>query len=251
MDQVYIPKRRIGFDIGTHVVIRPLRKKIAIAKPSFYDVDSLDQIKLRIVNEIFEKISEIVEYDNVIITGSFLEKGFNFNDIDILLISEDKVNTTHLEELLKDKIGVKVHIVLMDNKTLTKGMSSDPLYQTMLSRCVSIKRFVYRVKHEINYKILDLHLLKSKLLIENFDFLSGDEKYEMARNAVSIALFIGNKEVKKDKIEESIDKLFGKDMSKNIKENIIVDKKGFLAKYKKFYNDLSSRILDKIKNGSK
>ncbi len=253
MDQIYIPKNRIDFDIGSYVIVRPLQKIEETAiKPFFYNIDFLEPIKVSIVNEIFENIDNVLDkYDNIIITGSFLEKGFNFNDIDILLIANKEFNKNYIEKLLENKIGIKVHIISMNNKTLIKGLNSDPLYQTMLSKCISRKRFVYRIKPKINYKILDLHLLKSKLLIENFDFLNGDEKYEMLRNAVSIALFIDGKEVSKNKVDENINKLFGKDMGKKIKENIIINKKDFLDKYKKFYNDLSFRILDGIKNGSK
>lgn len=253
MDQIYIPKNRIGFGIGSYVVVKPLQKIEETAiKPFFYNVGFLEPIKIRIIDEIFENINKVVSrYDNIIVTGSFLDEGFNFNDIDVLIISEDEFDKKYLEQSLENKLGIKVHIILMNNQTLIKGLSTDPLYQTMLSKCVARKRFVYRIKHKINYKILDLHLLKSKLLAENFDFLSGNEKYEMVRNTVSIALFIDNKEVSKDKVDETIDKLFGKGIGKKIKENVIIDKKDFLDKYKRFYNNLSSKILDRIENGSK
>lgn len=253
MDQIYIPKRRMGFGIGSYVVIKPLQKiEEKVSKPFFYNIDFLEPIKLRIVKEMFDVIdNNSPEYDNIIITGSFLEKGFFFNDIDILIIAETQFNKKYLEELLENKIGIKTHVILINNRILIKGLSLDPLYQMMFSKCVSRKRFVYRVKNKINYKILDLHLLKSKLLIDNFDFLNGNEKYEMVRNAVSIALFTDNKKVNKDNVDEHIDKLFGKEMSKKIKENIVIDKKEFITKYKKFYNDLSIKILNSIKNGSK
>lgn len=252
MDQIYIPKRRIGFGVGAYVVVMPLEKteKKAIEKPFFYNIDFLEPIKIGIINEIFRNIDEEAsKYDNIIITGSFLEKGFNFNDIDIVLISEYNIQKNYLEELLEKKTGIKVHVIAINNKTFIRGLSSDPLYQTMLSRCVSKKRFVYHIKPKINYKILDMHLLKSKMLMENFDILTGKEKYEMLRNAVSIALFIDNKEVSKEKVDEHINKLFGNGMNKKIRENMV--KEDFLDRYKKFYKVLSAKILEGIKNGSK
>ncbi len=252
MDQVYIPKRRIGFGIGSYVVIKPLEEKKKIEKPFFYNIGFLEPIKIRIIEDIFESIIRSVSrYDNIIITGSFLEEGFNFNDIDVILVSDEKIDKSYIEGFVKNKTGINIHIIPISNKALIKGLETDPLYRSMLGKCVSKKRFVYRIKPKINYKILDLHLLKSKLLIENFDFLSGQEKYEMLRNAVSIALFVNGKEVSKDKVDDFINRLFGKDMSKKIKKNIFFDKKDFLGKYKKFYKDLSSRILAGIKNGSK
>jgi len=250
MDQIYLPKRRAGFNVGSYVVVKPLQEIKTTEKPFFYNIDFLEPIKIGIINQIFEELGNLIDkYDNIMVTGSFLEKGFNFNDIDILLITESETDKSNLEKSLESKTGIKIHIISINNKTLIQGLSTDPLFQTMLSRCVSKKRFIYNIKPEINYKILDLHLLKSKLLIENFDFSTGKEKYEMLRNAVSIALFIDGKIVDKELVDKEIKRLFGKD--NEIKENIILDKKAFLAEYKKFYNNLFSRILGGVKNGSK
>jgi hypothetical protein len=253
MDQVYIPKRRLGFEIGSHVIIKPLQElEKHIEKPFFYNINFLEPIKVNIINEIFENIDKIFKtYDNIIITGSFLEKGFHFNDIDVLIVMDDHIDEKYLEELVENKLGIKPHIILINNKSLIKGLNTDPLYQTMLSKCVSRKRFIYKTKHEINYKILDLHLLKSKLFVENFNMLNGNEKYEMLRNVVSISLFLDKKEVSKNKVDKEIAKLFGKNTYKEIKDNIISDKSKFLRRYKKLYKKLERRILRGIKSGSK
>jgi len=177
MDQIYIPKKRVDFTIGSYVVIRPLETVDEEIKPFFYNIKHLEPIKTKIIKEIFKNLSGIIKCDNIIITGSFLEDGFRFNDIDIILVSEEKINTKPIVDLLESRIGPKFHLILISNKALIKGLSTDPLYMLMLSKCVSKTRFVYRVKSKINYKLLDLHLLKSKLLTDNFDFLTGDEKY--------------------------------------------------------------------------
>ncbi|MBU0628054.1 MAG: hypothetical protein KKC75_02605 [Nanoarchaeota archaeon] len=253
MDQIYLPKKRMGFEAGTYVAIRPLQETAKVdAMPIFYNIEYLEPVKVAITKEIFGLIDKNTsDYDNVIITGSFIESGFNFNDIDVLLISEEKIKSEQLGELIEKNTGIPAHVIAMDNKTLMKGISTDPLYRTMLSKCVSIKRFVYNAKPEINYKILDVHLLKSKLLIENFDFLTGKEKYEMVRNAVAIARFIEGKEVSKSKVDENIRLLFGKEMDERLEENMITDKKDFIEKYNKFYKTLSSKILEGVKNDSK
>ncbi len=253
MDQIYIPKRRLGFEVGSHVTIKPLQElERPIEKPFFYNIDFLEPVKVNIISQIFENIDKIFKtYDNLIITGSFLEKGFHFNDIDVLVIMDDQIDEKYLEEELENKLGIKPHIILINNKALINGLNTDPLYQTMLSKCITRKRFIYKTKHKINYKILDLHLLKSKLLIENFNMLNGNEKYEMLRNVVSISLFLNKNKISKDKVDKEIDKLFGKNAYKEIKENIISDKKRFLRKYKKLYKKLETKILRGIKSGSK
>ena len=120
----------------------------------------------------------------------------------------------------------------------------------MLTRCISRKRFIYRAKPKINYKLLDLHLLKSKLLIDNFDFLTGDEKYEMTRNLAAINQFISKKEVTKDKIDLAINNFFGKKTVQRLKNNLLLAK-DFLKKYNKVYNNAQNRILKGIKDEPK
>ena len=253
MDQIYIPKQRAGFATGSYVVVKQLEESEArtAENPFFYNINFLEPVKVKIAEEIFGHIRGAVDrYDNILITGSFLEKGFNFNDIDVVLISEGKVDKKQLEESLEIKIGVQVHITLIGNKALIKGLNTDPLYQAMVSKAISVKRFVYRVQPKINYKILDLHLLKSKTLIDGFDALSGREKYEMVRNAVAISLFVDGKTVSKEKVDSAIDKLFGKEMSLKLKENMVGDKKEFLRKYRNFHERLFNKILDGVKRGS-
>ena len=94
MDQIYLPKRRIGLIPGEYVVISPLvnplsEKELSI-KLNFYGLKKLEPVKVNLIEEIVKRIRNKVNVDNIIFTGSFLEKGFRFNDIDILLISESE-----------------------------------------------------------------------------------------------------------------------------------------------------------------
>ena len=247
MDQIYIPKKRVGLEVGSYVSINQIKTNKRLKKPIFHNISDIEPIKIEIINKIFENIN--TEYDNIIITGSFLEKGFHFNDIDIILVT-DAGSNKDLEKDLENKLGIKIHLIQINNKSLTKGLNTDPLYQTMLSKCVSIKRFVYNIKPKINYKLLDLHLLRSKLLILNFDVLTGNQKYEMLRNTVAISLFIGEKELNKENIDKEIKNIY-KIGIKEIKENMIPDKKGFSEKYNLFYKNLFLKIMDGVSNASK
>lgn len=251
MDQVYLPKNRIDFAIGSYVVIKPLETAQiapkAEIKPFFYNVKHLEPIKLKIIVEIFKNISDFVKNDNIIIMGSFLEEGFKFNDIDVIIVSENKFNDKRLEEVLSSKMGVKFHISSISNKALLKGISTDPLFNAMLTKCVSRRRFIYKTKPKISYKLLDLHLLKSKPLIENFDLLNGNEKYKMTRNLIAISQFINRKEITKDKIDLAIDHIFGSKTAQRLKENIL-QKEDFLAGYKKIYKETQNKILRGIKD---
>ena len=250
MDQIYLPKNRAGFSTGSYVVIRPLTTKKIIERPYLYNIKYIEPIKLDLVNKIISILDAIANYENIIITGSFLDRGFYFNDIDILLISEDKLNEELIRRTIENLIKIKIHLIILDNKTLMKGLSTDPLYQMMLNKCIAKKRFIYRVKYKIDYKLLDLQLLKSNILIDNFDFLNGDEKYYLVRNMIAIFLFLQHKKIDKEQVDKKIIEIFGLKNIKEIKQNTL-DKDIFLKKYKIIYRKIFNEIMKGVKYGSK
>lgn len=251
MDQVYIPKNRRGFDIGSYVIIKPIEVEMVIERPFFYNIKDIEPIKVDIIMEILNNMDKITDkYENIIITGSFLDKGFNFGDIDMIIVSEDKLNNIQIKKSIEDVIKIKIHPIILNNKTLMEGLSIDPLYQMMLSKCISKKRLIYKIEHKMNYKILDIHLLKSKLLIDNFDYLNGIEKYYLTRNMIAIFLYIKHKKINNEIVDKEIEKLFNIKNIKEIKQNIL-NKNEFLRLYKKIYNDTFNKIMENIKNGTK
>jgi len=251
MDQIYLPKNRAGFAIGNYVVIKSLEKKKLVERLYFYGVKNLEPIKLEIVQEILNIIDQAFDtYENILITGSFLDEGFQFNDIDILIVTDYKLSIDMIRDIIKRKTGIMGHILVLSNKEFIRGLETDPLYQMILSRCISKKRFLYKTQNKIDYKLLDLHLLKSKVLIDNFDFLSGDEKYNLVRNMIAIYLYLDSKKVSNELVDKEIKKYFGLKDIKELKQNLI-DKKDFLKKYKLIYYQTFSKILRGIESGAK
>lgn len=249
MDQVYIPKNRAGMNTGDYVIILPLEKRTEeklIFKPYFYNLKNMEPIKMQIIERIFSIITKEANAENIIITGSFLEPGFKFNDIDILIINEEKINAEALKEKIENSLGIKAHLISLNAKTLLTGISTDPLYTLMLSKCVSKNRLIFKVKRKINYKLLDLHLLKSKTLPDNFDILNGDEKYYLTLNMVSILLFIQNKKLSKENVNKDIEKLLSISI-KELKENLI-NKQDFIKKYRTVYTKTFNLIMESIKD---
>ena len=250
MDQIYIPKNRVGLAIGNYVVIKPLEEQKAVGKLYFYGVKELESLKLEIVHEIVRIIDKSLDkYKNVFVTGSFLDEGFHFNDIDLLIVTEDKINHKSIKENIERKTGVKAHVLNLSDKEIIKGLETDPLYQMMLSRCVSSNRFIYKTKQALDYKLLDLHLLKSRTLIDNFEILDGREKYGLVRNMIAIHLYLGKNKVSNELVNKEIRRIFGVDVNK-IKQNMM-DEKEFLNKYKLIYNRTFATILQGIKHGAK
>ena len=252
MDQVYLPKNRHGFSVGTYVVLAPIQKpsQAETERPYFYYVQDLEPLKVQVIQEIFiliEKYSN--SYENIIITGSFLEKGFCFNDIDILLISEQEEETTQIKKNIEEHLGIKAQVLVLTNKEILKGLGTDPLYEMMLSKCVAKKRFIYKTEKKIDYKLLDLHLLKSKTLIENFDMLDGSEKWYLIRNLFCISLFLEDKKINNEEIKKKIEKELGTN-AESIKKNML-EKNVFLKKYKAAYHKTFMLIVNAIKHDAK
>ncbi|HLD04352.1 MAG TPA: hypothetical protein VJG90_01405 [Candidatus Nanoarchaeia archaeon] len=247
MDQVYIPKNRFGLHPGSYVTIQAVAPPKAKETLFFYQVPDLEPIKQKIAQEVFSVIDQNVEnYDNLILTGSFLEKGFHFNDLDLLLITSEKIETKLLERTMKNITGIPTQILIMSTKTLLYGLATDPLYQTMLSRCIAKKRLIYRYHRSINYKLLDLHLLGSEALTRECDLLDGQEKYKLARNMVAIYLFLRGKKVTFKSIDSEIQRRL-RISSDEIKKNTI-DKKAFRKTYQHLYDETFSLILNAAKS---
>lgn len=249
MDQIYIPKNRTGFDIGKYVLIKPLNNEERVEsdrwqkdKLYLYKINNIEPIKIEIIKSII-KLMGALQYDNLIFVGSFLEAGFNFNDIDILIISESHYDLTPINKEIHEKIGILPHIISMSGKELNIGLQTDPLYTLMLSKSIAKKRFIFNIKRKIEPKVIDMHLLKSKSLIGNYDYLSGNDKYYLTRNMFAIQSFIENKEINK----ESIDKRIVNELKlKSIQElkNNLQDKISFLKKYKQIYNNTFDKVLN-------
>ena len=247
MDQIYLPKNRVGLPNGQYVVIAPLESKFKEKtefKPVFYNIRNLESLKLMIIENIFS-IIEKISPENIIITGSFLEKGFKFNDIDALIIKEEEIDTKRLKEKIENETGIKAHIISIKQKVLISGISTDPLYSLMLSKCVAYKRIIFKTKRLIDYKLLDFQLLKSKILTDNFEILNGEEKYYLVLNMVSILLFIENKKLNKIIVDERIEKLFHI-KTEEIKQNLI-EKDKFIKKYDEIYKKTFNAIMENIK----
>ncbi len=245
MDQIYLPKSRPpGFAVGSLVELIPTLKE----KVPFYthSLPHVEPIKIQIINEIFNYFEHV---DNVIITGSFLEKGFNFSDIDVIIVDEIKANQKWEEHFLEE-LGVKIHIICMDRNSLIKGLRTDPLFQMMLSKYISKKRELFRIGYEFNYKQLDLHLHHSQTLIAGFDSLSGKEKYNLTRNLFAIKLFLDKQKVNIELVDLAIERAFGKSTVEKLKNNLM-EKKSFLPRFKSIYAQTLKTIMTQTKHASK
>ena len=127
MDQIYISKERTGFEAGSYVVITSLNKEgKQQIKPFYYQVKGIEPFKVWIINKLFEKL-ENLEADNILITGSFLDKGANFEDIDIVLITDKSLNVNSIQKELASIVGVKNHLIVLNNSAFFLQNSMEDL----------------------------------------------------------------------------------------------------------------------------
>lgn len=247
MDQVYLPKNRIGFDIGKYVIIKPFEEKSSDKHENlyFYDLKFVNPLKLIIIKELMSVLDENIEdYENIIVTGSFLDKGFNFKDIDIIILTKNK-QKKNIENDIKEKLKIETHIIYFNKPSFTEALKIDPIWGLMLNRCVSKKRLPPLPAKKINYKYLDAQLIRSKILMDNFDYLTGKEKHKLVRNLIAIYLFINNKRLSEENLEKEIRKKLNIEIE-DLKNNLI--NKNFLKKYNNFYLKLEKEV---IKNAAK
>src|SRR3989344_9678350 len=103
MDQIYLPKNRFGLNPGSHVLVREISHEKE-EKLFYYNIKKIEKVKIIIIKEIFKLLNKY-NFDNVIICGSFLDQGFNFNDIDIILINESEIKLEPIKNELKENLG--------------------------------------------------------------------------------------------------------------------------------------------------
>ncbi len=243
MDQVYLPKNRpSAFNVGDYVVISPAVRKSQVT-PYYYNAGHIEPIKA----EIIQGILGSAEAENIIISGSFLEKGFNFDDIDIIVING---KGTEIGKYVEGAFGLKAHIINMDYGALMAGLNTDPLFQMLLSRFAAKGRILLNIKPEVNFRLLDMHLLKSRLLPEQFEHLNGKEKFRLTRNMAAIKLFIEGEKATIEKVNGEIEALFGKGAVKAILENTI-EKAPFIKKYRQAYGKVFNALMAGISLNAK
>ena len=242
MDQIYLPKQRSGLPVGSYVSIRLVLKDRIAFKPIFYGVKKIEPIKMEIVKKVFSLIEGIVECSNIIVTGSFIKQGFGFRDLDVLVVySGEKVNEKEIAQKIKEQIGAKAHVIFLTDKELSIGAARDPLYLAMINRCIARNRFTYHLqKRIIHPQLLDVHLLKSKVVFYSFDFMSGNDLYYAVRNIVAISLFLKGR-ISAELIGKEIENIFS--ISEEDIRRKAFKKTSFLKKYQRFYNTTFKEIL--------
>ena len=165
-NQVYIPKEyEKMLEPGDVVEIRLIEKKAAFLS---YGKDLvLSDYKKNLIKDIFAFLSKTQKPENILVVGSFLTKVIGYNDIDIILIKEDKTDT-NIEKELINTFNQRFHLLIYSNNELISLIKKCPVTRTMLSNYVSYKQPDFS-----NEKLIDEKYLKFLLMMPE-DILSID-----------------------------------------------------------------------------
>src|SRR3989344_3288307 len=118
-NQIYIPKNKEGeFEVGDIVQVKLVSKKNKLYYSK--NLQKLSPFKEKIIQEIFSEVSKFREVKQVFIFGSFLTKKIDYNDIDIILISDNEKIEEKVYDGLIERLNLKFHVVSFKGEGLEK-----------------------------------------------------------------------------------------------------------------------------------
>jgi len=215
-NQIYMKKNEgIGFEPGKSVIIKPL--EVILDKPTLLEYNiKLLPLKKEIIKQIFSIIIEHASFGNILITGSFLQKGYRFEDIDIVILDPEVVDKQVIKKRIRNILGIEPHLILISYHDFQKGVSRDPLFHLMIDHYVAYKRIIFKKKKSINFQFLDAHLVRNNNLLIAFESYTLQERKKVLRDIISIKLFSEGKALSHKAIRMETEKIFGKKLLEDL-----------------------------------
>jgi hypothetical protein len=205
-NQVYIPKEfNRQIEPGDVVEIRLIEKKIRL----FYSNDRiiLSLFKKRLIEDIFSFLLK-KQINRVFICGSFIYKTTGYNDIDLVLITN---NSKDIQSELVDEFNQNFHIIYFSLDELFQYYKKDPTIRTMLNHSVSNVPFDFPLETVIDTELIrDRLMLPEDLLkvkLPSKDFINN------IKRLVTIEKFLNNELLDIIHINEIVDSLIPKCIS--------------------------------------
>src|SRR3989344_6416866 len=241
-NQIYIPKEMNSvFEIGDVVEIILLSKK-----ESFYyskNLKKLSNYKENFVKEIFSSLAGFSDIRQVFIVGSFLTNKIDYNDLDVLLITDKNIETK-IYNLLIEKFNIKFHVITIPAHRFEYLIYSCPLTRSMLSYFVSNKEF--NLPEEI--KIDKNHIRYLLMTPEDLLKVNPGSRayYDSIRRLITIEMFLENKPADILEINKNLANIVGDKLVSLIKNNEPIEKEQ-IAFLRKIIKEKLSTIKNKLK----
>lgn len=248
-NQVYIPKENEKeFEPGDIVEVRLLKKDVRIYYSK--NLKKLTEFKEKLVKEIFGFLMNYKGIEQIFIFGSFLTKKIDYNDIDILILTEENSNFEKIvySDLI-NMFNLKFHLISFNEERLKNLLEICPLTRSMFYYYVSNKEFKIPKEIKINDKhIKFLLMMPEDLLKVNLDY--GIEYYNVLRKLYAIENFLIGKEIPPDEIDDHLESVIDKRKLDLLKRNEILDK-NILGEIKNIIKNKLEKIYRRMNYGKK
>jgi len=221
-NQVYIPREFHDiFESGDLVEVRLIKKKADL----FYskNTEKLRKFKESIAKKIFSVLGKFKDIKQTYLFGSFLTKNIEYNDIDLLIVTENNNLEKISYNTLVKEINMKFHIISVSLDRLNRLLKICPITRSMLYYSVSNKPIMELPEREINEKHIRFLLMLPEDVLDvevNSSLL-----YEALRRLDAIDSFLRNIKIDPRKIEVNISKIMSKELYLRISNNKLISKK--------------------------
>jgi len=221
-NQIYIPREmEKTFEVGDIVKVELIKKKTEI----FVENVKLSDFKEKLIREIFSFLSEF-NIKQIFFIGSFLSQKIDYRDIDILMISDEKIEA-EIYEKLSDKFNLKFHLITIPESRFKILSEICPLTRSMLYFYASNKGY------NLPKQRIDKNHIKFLLMMpEDLLKIKANSRvfYDSIRRLITIEMFLNNKELSSEKINSELKSLLGK-----------------LFEYSKENNEANKEIIKKFR----
>lgn len=187
------------------------------------NLKELTEFKEKLVKEIFGFLMNYKGVEQIFIFGSFLTKKIDYNDIDILILTQKNGNfeKTIYNDLI-NRFNLKFHLILFNGEKLKELLKICPLTRSMFYYYVSNRDFKVPEEKNINNKYIKFLLMMPEDLLK-VDLDYGIEYYNALRKLYAIENFLIGKEITPDKIDIYIEEAIGKIKLDLLKRNDILE----------------------------
>ncbi len=227
-NQVYIPKDMENLiEVGDEVEVRLVKKSSSLYYPK--NLKKMSEFKESLIRGIFSFFIENFDIVAVFVVGSFLTEKVNYNDIDIVLVTDKKIND--FEEIaynkLIEKFNLKFHLLAIEEKKFLDLLKICPLTRSMFSKFICNKPFSIGKE-----KIIDKKHIKF-LLMMPYDLLdiklSSRSFFDCIRRLITIERFLKNKNLGAEDINNEIKNSMAEVIYRKMRDNEEIENNSILA----------------------
>jgi len=238
-NQIYVPKEmELVFEVGDLVEVKLLKKSMSLFLTGEVE---LSEFKENLIRDVFSFLGKFKEVKCAFFFGSFLTKKIEYNDIDLLIVTEKKSFDKIVYKEIIDKFNLKFHVISIPEEKFLELGEICPLTRSMLSQSVSNKKF------KIPKKRIDKEHIEFLLMMpEDLMKIKTNSRvfYDNIRRLMVIERFLDYKEESQEDAEKEMTKSLGR-ISEKIKNNKEISEKE-VEDIRKVIKNKLNRIRKKI-----